>query len=80
MMGFRIALPIFAVILIVNCMLGVMAKVSPQMNMFAVGIQIKSMIGLIVLFVTIGILPDAAEMIFKFMRTNVATVVRALMP
>jgi flagellar biosynthetic protein FliR len=80
MMGFRIALPIFAVILLVNCMLGVMAKVSPQMNMFAVGIQIKSMIGLIVLFVTIGILPDAAEMIFKFMRTNVATVVRALMP
>ena len=39
--GFRIALPIFACSMILSCILGIMAKVAPQMNMFAVGMQIK---------------------------------------
>lgn len=80
MIGFRIALPVFAVILIVNCMLGVMAKIAPQMNMFAVGIQIKSMAGLIVLYVTVSIMPHAADIIFLQMKTNIATFVKAMMP
>ena len=80
MIGFRIALPIFAVILIVNCMLGVMAKIAPQMNMFAVGIQIKGMAGLIVLYVTVSIMPHAADLIFLQMKTNIATFVKAMMP
>ena len=80
MLGFRIALPVFAVILIVNCMLGVMAKVSPQMNMFAVGIQIKAMVGMVVIFITVRVLPKAADMVFVQMKTNIATVVKAMMP
>ena len=31
--GFRIVLPVFASILLLNCVLGIMAKVAPQMNM-----------------------------------------------
>ena len=80
LIGFRIALPVFCVILIVNCMLGVMAKVSPQMNMFAVGIQIKASIGLLVLFLTIGVLPQAADIIFDFMKRTIVMAVTALMP
>nr|MCR5669810.1 flagellar biosynthetic protein FliR [Butyrivibrio sp.] len=34
--GFRICLPIFIITFITNCVLGVLAKVSPQMNMFSV--------------------------------------------
>ena len=40
--AFRIILPVFACIMILNCILGIMAKVSPQMNMFAVGMQMKT--------------------------------------
>ena len=40
LIGFRIVLPIFCVTLLLNAILGVLAKVSPQMNMFAVGIQL----------------------------------------
>ena len=39
--GFRIFLPVFACMMIMNCILGIMAKVAPQMNMFSVGIQLK---------------------------------------
>lgn len=62
--GFRICLPVFCVILLLNAILGVLAKVSPQMNMFAVGLQLKVLVGLSVLFLTVGMLPDAANFIF----------------
>ena len=41
LIGFRIVLPIFCVTLLLNAILGVLAKVSPQMNMFAVGCELR---------------------------------------
>lgn len=66
--GFRIVLPVFACIMILNCILGILAKVSPQMNMFAVGMQMKIMVGFLVLFLTVSLLPGIADFIFKEMR------------
>lgn len=66
--GFRIVLPIFCSILLLNAVLGILAKVSPQMNMFAVGIQLKVLVGLSVLFFTAGILPGIADFIFEEMK------------
>jgi flagellar biosynthetic protein FliR len=62
--GFRIFLPVFICIMMLNVILGIMAKVSPQMNMFAVGIQLKVMVGLAVLFVTVPLLPNISDFIF----------------
>ena len=61
-------LPVFACIMILNSNLGIMAKVAPQMNMFAVGIQLKIIVGFLVLFITITFLPSIADMIFTEMR------------
>jgi len=66
--AFRIMLPIFACIMILNSILGIMAKVSPQMNMFAVGMQLKVLVGLLVLLVTVKLLPSIANFIFTEMR------------
>lgn len=66
--GFRIVLPVFACIMILNCILGIMAKVAPQMNMFAVGMQMKVLVGLAVMFLTIGLLPVVSNFIFREMR------------
>ena len=66
--AFRIMLPIFACIMILNSILGIMAKVSPQMNMFAVGMQLKVLTGLLVLLVTVKLLPSIANFIFMEMR------------
>ena len=60
--GFRIVLPVFACMMILN---SIMAKVAPQMNMFAVGVQLKLLLGLAVLFITTFLLPDIANFIFK---------------
>ena len=66
--AFRIILPVFACIMILNCILGIMAKVSPQMNMFAVGMQMKIMVGFVVLFLTVSLLPSVANFIFTEMK------------
>lgn len=76
--GFRICLPIFAVMIILNAVLGVLAKVSPQLNMFAVGIQMKVLVGITVLFVTTSMLPGAADFIYDQMKRTIVTFVEAM--
>lgn len=76
--GFRIFLPFFACIMILNCVLGIMAKVAPQMNMFSVGIQLKILAGLIVMFLTIFLLPSIANFIFREIKTMVVMVIEGM--
>ena len=71
--GFRIVLPIFCATLLLNAVLGVLAKVSPQMNMFAVGIQLKILVGLSVLFLTAGMLPGIADLVFGEMKRMIVS-------
>ena len=66
--GFRIFLPVFAGMLILNAVLGILAKVAPQMNMFSVGIQIKILVGLGIMFVTVGMLPGLSDFVFSEMK------------
>lgn len=77
--GFRICLPVFAVIMILNAVLGILAKVAPQMNMFAVGIQLKILIGLMTLFFTVAMLPGAADFIFQEIKVMVTRFVEGMM-
>ena len=79
-LGFRIVLPIFCVILLLNAVLGIMAKVSPQMNMFAVGMQLKVLVGLGVLFLTTYMMPDVANFIFEEMKVVTVAFVEAIRP
>ena len=79
LVGFQICLPIFAAILMLNAVLGILAKVAPQMNMFAVGLQLKIFVGLGVIFLTLFLLPTAADMIFDEARRMTVAFVEALM-
>lgn len=77
--GFRISLPVFAVIMIMNTVFGVLAKIAPQLNMFAVGIQSKILISLLTLFVTVGLMPSAASFIFEEIKKMTTMFVEAMM-
>lgn len=77
--GFRICLPVFAVMIMLNAILGILAKVSPQLNMFAVGIQIKILVGLVVLFLTVGMMPIASDFIFRQMKKMVVSFIEGMM-
>ena len=77
--GFRICLPVFAVMILLNAVLGIMAKVSPQMNMFAVGIQLKVLVGICVLFFTVGMLPGISDSIYTEMKRLMVLFVESMM-
>ena len=76
--GFRIALPIFASILIVNVVLGILAKVAPQMNMFAVGIQIKLLTGLVIMTLMIMLIPSVSNFIFTEMKQLIVMMIEGM--
>ncbi|MGB5094240.1 MAG: flagellar biosynthetic protein FliR, partial [Agathobacter rectalis] len=73
--GFRIFLPVFACMMIMNCILGIMAKVAPQMNMFSVGIQLKIIAGFIVLFLIVYLIPNIANFIITEIKTMVVSII-----
>lgn len=79
MIAFRICLPIFAVMLLLNALLGILAKVAPQMNMFSVGMQMKVLVGLTMLVLTTGMLPGISDWIYTEIRTMMVAFVEAIM-
>ncbi len=66
-LAFRIVLPVFAAILLVNTILAILAKVAPEMNMFVIGMQLKVFIGLAILLIIVGLIPSVADAIFNEM-------------
>lgn len=76
----RISLPIQISIMLLNVVLGVLAKTAPQMNMFVIGIQLKIFVGLAILFVTLGFLPNIVQYIYEEMQEIVINVMRAFLP
>ena len=78
--GFRIVLPVFAAMLIVNVVLGVLAKVAPQMNMFVIGMQLKIFVGLIILALAARYIPTVADMIYEEMKMLVNDAVKYMAP
>ena len=78
--GFRIALPVFSAILMLNCVLAILAKVSPQMNMFVVGMQLKIFVGLVVLYFVMNLLPGLCDFIFQEMQDLTDMFVKSITP
>jgi flagellar biosynthetic protein FliR len=77
--GFRICLPVFASITLMNIVLGLLAKLAPQMNMFSVGIQLKLLAGLSVMIITVRMLPDICNFITKQMQQMIVSMVEGMM-
>jgi len=73
----RISMPVFITIMLLNVVLGVLAKTAPQMNMFVIGIQLKIFVGFAVMFVTLWFLPNITEFVYHEMQDIVTEVLKA---
>lgn len=80
LIGFRIALPVFASSLIVNILLGIMTKIAPQIHMFSIGMQLKIIAGMLIMFMTITAIPNITSFVFDEMKEMVVLVVRYISP
>lgn len=78
--SFKLASPIIAVIFIVDCGLGILARTVPQMNMFVIGIPLKMIILLVMLMVTTSLLPAFNNLIINHLTDTFFSIVRGLIP
>lgn len=54
--GLQIALPIIGTLFLIDVGLGIVAKTVPQMNVFIVGLPLKTLVGLTILTITFGLI------------------------
>ena len=78
--SFRIILPVFGCIMILNVVLGIMAKVAPQMNMFTVGVQLKILVGFTVLMLCTFLFPHVCDFVFQQMKESIVNIVGGMTP
>ncbi len=75
--GLLLALPLITALLIANLGMGVLARVAPQLNIFAVGFPVTLMSGFVVLMFSIPYFGAAMEKLFYQSFRAMATVMRA---
>jgi flagellar biosynthesis protein FliR len=80
LISIQIAAPIFFVMLVTNVVLGVLARTVPQLNMFVIGFPIKILLGLIVLFLTLYLFDNVAEIIINQFITLMDKFIRGMAP
>ena len=69
-LGLWIALPLAGMLLFVNIVLGVISRVAPQINIFAVGFPITLAVGLIGMLVTLPMMQSPFTMALERMLAN----------
>lgn len=75
--GLLLALPLITALLIANLAMGVLARVAPQLNIFAVGFPVTLMAGFIVLMFSIPYFGTAMERLFDQAFRAMGAVLRA---
>lgn len=64
-LGVMLALPLITALLVTNISLGVLSRVAPALNLFAVGFPVTLALGFVVLWLTLPYLGAAMESVFN---------------
>ena len=78
--GLQIALPLIAVLLMVNLALGILTRSAPQLNIFAIGFPVTLGVGLIVLDFSMPYFAPQMEAAIRQALAAADTILRALRP
>ena len=68
--GFKIAAPITAAVLISDVTLGILSKTVPQLNVFVVGLPFKTILGIVVMMISIPAFIMLLEALFNDMNSE----------
>lgn len=80
MLSFKIACPILAILFIMDCGLGILARTVPQMNMFVIGIPLKIIALFFLLIAIIGLTPSFNKIITDAITSTVMNIWQGLIP
>jgi flagellar biosynthetic protein FliR len=76
----RISLPVIGTILVVDVVLGILVKAVPHMNVFVVGMPIKVLVGLVLLYVMSPFFGEVYDLMVNEMMGYTINVMRGLAP
>ncbi len=79
-LGVQIAMPIAGSIVVLDIALGILVKAAPQMNVFTVGLPIKVLIGLLILWFITPVFGDVFGFIFDGMMGSMTDLMRGMVP
>ncbi len=77
---FQIAAPVAIALFLVNVMLGLMARVAPQMNVFVIGLPIQIFVGLVMLIVAMPLFGAVFPSLLDQSAHQADTILRAMGP
>ena len=69
--GFKISAPIIAAILITDVALGVISRTIPQLNVFVVGMPLKIILGILIIYFSIPVFTEVVSWMTGRMNTEV---------
>ncbi len=78
--GFKIAAPIVAAVIVTDVVLGIISKTIPQMNVFVLGMPLKILIGLIIIFITVPAFIYIVTMLTDNMNIEIFKMIKAMGP
>lgn len=74
----KVALPVLGIVLILDVSLGIVARTVPQMNVFLVGLPLKTLVGIFMLFISFSFLNELMKLEFDQMLRNFYSFLHAL--
>ncbi len=80
LLALQVAAPIFFVMLVTNVVLGILARAVPQLNMFVIGFPIKIILGLFILYFTMALFDNVAEIIIRELKIMMDMLIRGMAP
>jgi len=78
--GFKIAAPVTAAVLIADVALGVLSKTIPQLNVFVVGMPLKIMLGVVVMMITVTSFILVLDALFNGMNSEMMSFMQGMRP
>lgn len=78
--GFKIAAPVIAAILITDVALGTVSRMVPQLNVFVIGMPLKILVGIVILMVTIPMFLYLLEGLFRVVDTGTINYIKDISP
>lgn len=78
--GFKIAAPVVAAVLITDIALGTISRMVTQLNIFVIGMPLKIVVGLVVIMVTIPMFIYVLEGLFRLVDTGTINYIKDISP
>ena len=77
-LGLKLAMPIVAVILVIDFAMGILARTVPQMNMFIIGIPLKMLVMFILMVATIQVISQYNTIIIENLVNTLMNIIQGM--